>query len=319
MTNLSLSFRAQSLDNQSPDPVEINGEILEEEDVDKRQELIKKISKVSQGTKVFSEDVHTAFLHGDEFILQTPSDQLDAAGRISPILCYGHGPDEPSPGEVVEALVRFAEDIDRTISDVNKKKAHQSVEAIVIEKKKRRNRKILWLAAALLIVFGPGKYSVGGALKKVNPFTTRSISDKSPQLQSGERTVTNDSTLPEEMEERIVTDNTWPNEPHRRKTVLVLNQQDSDALDYERGGADLLLNEEIYILSASSRQSNPVVQRLFSSGIARPGAVLVQSPFDVDVYQNAQQAVELFAYDRHMYLSELCSILGARQSYSRAD
>ena len=40
-------------------------------------------------------------------------------------------------------------------------------------------------------------------------------------------------------------DSTWPDEPHHRKTVLVLNQQDIDALRFEEGGADLLLNEEV--------------------------------------------------------------------------
>ncbi len=95
--------------------------------------------------------------------------------------------------------------------------------------------------------------------------------------------------------------------------MLVLNEQDIDALEYEEGGVEVLLNEEMYILPSSSQHSNPVVQNLFNSGIARPGAVLVQSPFDKDLYQNSKQAVELFALDRHMYLSQLCSHLGARE------
>ena len=78
MADLKLSFRAQSLDNQSLDPVEINNQRLTEEDVSERQEFAKKISKVSlDGIRVFSEGAHTASLHGDEFLLKTPSDQLD--------------------------------------------------------------------------------------------------------------------------------------------------------------------------------------------------------------------------------------------------
>lgn len=106
-------------------------------------------------------------------------------------------------------------------------------------------------------------------------------------------------------------DSTWPNEPHRRKTVLVLNQPEIDALEYRDGGAELLLNEEVYILPSSSKQSNSVVQGLFDSGLARSGAVLIQSPFDKDVYEDSKQAVERFALDKHLHFSTLCGLLGA--------
>ena len=110
-----------------------------------------------------------------------------------------------------------------------------------------------------------------------------------------------------------MTDSTWPEEPHRRKTVLVLNQTDIDALNYKEGGADLLLNDEVYILHSSLKESNPVVQDLIDSGLARPGAVLIQSPFDKNIYENSQQAVERFALDKYMLFSELCGLLGARE------
>ena len=158
MNNLALSFRAQSLDNQSPDPVEVNKHLLGKEDVGERQKLAQKISKVSlDGDQVFSEGSHTASLHGDEFLLQTPSDQRDDAGRIAPILCYGCVPDEPSdswPGDVVKALVDFAERIGRTVSDKSRKTAHRGVDVILNEKKKRwmRRRIMLWVAGGLVIV-----------------------------------------------------------------------------------------------------------------------------------------------------------------------
>lgn len=110
-----------------------------------------------------------------------------------------------------------------------------------------------------------------------------------------------------------MTDSTWPEEPHRRKTVLVLNQTDIDALNFKEGGADLLLNDEVYILHSSLKESNPVAQDLIDSGLARPGAVLIQSPFDKNRYENSQQAVERFALDKHLLFSALCSLLGARE------
>ena len=108
-------------------------------------------------------------------------------------------------------------------------------------------------------------------------------------------------------------DSTWPNEPHRRKTVLVLDQAKIDALEYEEGGAEFLLNEEVYILPSSSQQSNSVVQGLFDSGLARPGAVLIQSPFNKDEYEDLKKAVERFGVEKHLLFSELCSFLGARK------
>ena len=110
-----------------------------------------------------------------------------------------------------------------------------------------------------------------------------------------------------------MTDSTWPNEPQCRKTVLVLNQQDIDALRFEEGGADLLLNEEVYILPSSLKESNPVVQDLVDSGLVRPGTVLIQSPFDKNRYENSMQAVERFALEKHLHFSTLCMYLGARE------
>ena len=110
-----------------------------------------------------------------------------------------------------------------------------------------------------------------------------------------------------------MTDSTWPNEPYRRKAVFVLNQTDIDALRLEEGGAELLLNQETYILPYPPQQSSTVVQNLIDRGLARPGAVLIQSPFNKDNYEESMQAVERFALDKHMLFSELCMHLGARE------
>ena len=154
MSDLALSFRAQSLDNQSPDPVVANKRLLGKEDVRERQELAQKISKVSlDGTQVFSEGSHTASLHGDEFLLKTSSNQLDEAGRIAPILCYGCVPDEPLdswPRDVVKAVVGFAERIGRTISEDNQEMVRLGVEAIISAKEQQKRRS--WMRVILILV-----------------------------------------------------------------------------------------------------------------------------------------------------------------------
>lgn len=159
MTNIELSFRAQSLDSQSPDPVQINDRRLPEEDVVKRQELTKKISKVSlEGTQVFSEGLHNAFLHGDKFLLETPSEQLDVGDVNAPIICYGSVPDQPEVSwsrDVVTALIGFAKSIGWAVSPKNQEIAGRGVDAILEEAQKKSKfpamGKMLWGAAALLI------------------------------------------------------------------------------------------------------------------------------------------------------------------------
>ena len=157
MKNLTLSFHAQSLDNQAPDQMELNQHPLSAEDVAKRQSLARQIDEVSlHGYQVFPEGSHAAFLLGDKFILSMPSDQLDDAGRNSRILCYGRVPDEPPEswsGDVVEALTAFAGRIGRTVSKKNAKVAQCVIEAIV--RKKRLNnmrRRALWTAVVAIVL-----------------------------------------------------------------------------------------------------------------------------------------------------------------------
>ena len=141
--------------------MEINQCSLAEENVSDRQELARKISGVSlNGSQAFSKGYHTAFLLYDEFLLKTPSDQLDDAGRIAPIITYGCVPDEPPEswsGDVVEALNAFAERIGRTVSKKNAGVAHRAMEA-VLQKKRRDSirRKALWatvFAIVLMVIY----------------------------------------------------------------------------------------------------------------------------------------------------------------------
>lgn len=154
MENLALSFRAQRLDNQDPDHMEIDQYSLAEEDVAERQELARKISEVSlHGSEVFSEGSYAAFLLSDRFLLKTPSDPLDEAGRIAPIICYGRVPDEPPeswPGDVVEALNAFAGRIGRTVKDA--KEARCAMEAVVNKKRRDSIRRKALCTAVVAIV-----------------------------------------------------------------------------------------------------------------------------------------------------------------------
>ena len=115
-----LSFRAQSLDNLTLDPMEAGGRRLEAEHLEERQRLMQQISQVSiSATRVCSKGFVSARRRGDEFILEIPSDQTDSAGRIAPIICYGLVPTTPEiswADDVVSATLCFANRIGREVS-----------------------------------------------------------------------------------------------------------------------------------------------------------------------------------------------------------
>ena len=107
--------------------------------------------------------------------------------------------------------------------------------------------------------------------------------------------------------------NPWPNNPSHRKVVLVLNQDDIEALGYEDDGAELLTNDEIHILSSHPSQPNPTVQALIDQGIVTSGAVLIQNPFNKNRYHRESEAMEQIALTKLLHFSTLCGHLGARE------
>ena len=87
----------------------------------------------------------------------------------------------------------------------------------------------------------------------------------------------------------------WPDDPPRRKIVIVLDQDDINALDYEDGGNELLTNKEIHILSSHPSQPDPAVQALIDQDLMTSGTVLIQNPFDKSLYHRESEAMEQIA------------------------
>lgn len=108
----------------------------------------------------------------------------------------------------------------------------------------------------------------------------------------------------------------FPNDPSSRKAVLVLSQHDIERCGYERDAAHALLDHEAYVLTFPLRtHGDPPValQNIIDAGLARPGNMLVQSPYDLDSYEEAALAPARFALAKHMYFSTLCMQLGAKE------
>lgn len=113
-----------------------------------------------------------------------------------------------------------------------------------------------------------------------------------------------------------MTTGSFPLDPYRRKVVLVLSEHDLERCAYEPHAAQALLDEETYVLpfpSRSDENSPAALQNIIGAGLARPGAMLVQSPYEPDCYVDAKSATQRFALEKHMHFSLLCSFLGAKE------
>lgn len=155
--NIIRVFLAQRLDNQEIDHIEIDGYLLDEMDVTEREVVDFKISEVSMdGAQVFTENHHVASVYKDIFLLETPSDQLDNAGRIAPIITYGHIPDKISPSwssDVLNSLTKFAGRIDRTISKQNMEIAQRAMQSVIAKTSRDRIfRNSIWMGFGIIII-----------------------------------------------------------------------------------------------------------------------------------------------------------------------
>lgn len=105
----------------------------------------------------------------------------------------------------------------------------------------------------------------------------------------------------------------FPDDAQRRKAIVVLDQSDIDRCGYEDEGPALLLSEEIHVLELPVRDTQKIIQDIMDRDLVRRGAILAQSPFDKDKYEDAIQAKELFALAKHLHFSTFCMHLGARE------
>ncbi|ALG70966.1 hypothetical protein VY88_04080 [Azospirillum thiophilum] len=108
----------------------------------------------------------------------------------------------------------------------------------------------------------------------------------------------------------------FPSDPGSRKAILVLQRHEVERCQYEPGAERTLVDDETYVLPLPlpvGEDSPQALRNLSEAGLLRPGAMLVQSPFNVDTYEEAYLAPQRFALAKHMYFSVLCRHLGATE------
>ncbi len=107
-----------------------------------------------------------------------------------------------------------------------------------------------------------------------------------------------------------------PLDPASRRVVLVLQQHDVERCLYERDAARDLLDPEINILQFPLDAEEclpPYLKNIIDADLFRPGSILIQSPFDYNIYEEMSFAPQHFALAKHFCFSQFCMYLGARE------
>ncbi len=107
----------------------------------------------------------------------------------------------------------------------------------------------------------------------------------------------------------------FPSAPSRRRALLVLKDFEYEKCRYSPGGSEILTDDEMHIVPTSVFDAGdlPVaLQSINQRHIARPGALLVQSPFRPDHYEPLEAASETFAKEKYGLIDMFCQKLGAR-------
>tara|TARA_R110000787_G_scaffold86057_11_gene183395 strand:+ start:10340 stop:10822 length:483 start_codon:yes stop_codon:yes gene_type:complete len=118
--NASLCFKAQSLDNTSPDHYQIGTDLLTDNDTIRRQEIADKIADIMrQRSFPLKSNGAELILYRRKFLAQVHAVQTDEAERRAPIICIGEFDQKRASRAdvqcVIQALEDFAAKINRTI------------------------------------------------------------------------------------------------------------------------------------------------------------------------------------------------------------
>lgn len=104
-----------------------------------------------------------------------------------------------------------------------------------------------------------------------------------------------------------------PENPAERKVLVVLDEADYDGCEYDDEGRELLLNPEVSVQQFPVESNDERLLHLQRQGLLRPGAMLLQSPYDGDQYVDIADAEDSFAVQKYLLSSSVCMHLGAKE------
>ena len=104
-----------------------------------------------------------------------------------------------------------------------------------------------------------------------------------------------------------------PEDPERRRALVVLENHDVEECDLDSKGRRFLDSAEVHVLVWPCRGDlGPLKRTLGARELLRPGSVLIQSPFDVESYVIESEAIERFSLVKYTAYSRIYAALGAR-------
>jgi len=102
-----------------------------------------------------------------------------------------------------------------------------------------------------------------------------------------------------------------------RRVMLVLDESTINEClyDLEPEAKGFLFDPQSHVLQYPLTVDEPdsqALQNIIDADLLRPGAVLLQSPYDRNAYVDLSQATDQFAIEKLRHFSRLCQYLGAR-------
>lgn len=104
-----------------------------------------------------------------------------------------------------------------------------------------------------------------------------------------------------------------PESRAQRRTVLVLDRGDIEALEVDPSSRDIFNREDVAVLYAGTdlASADPLTQSLDRKNLLIPGQVLVASPYRDGDYTPLAEAKDRFSLEKWSLVSTLCAYLGA--------
>lgn len=108
----------------------------------------------------------------------------------------------------------------------------------------------------------------------------------------------------------------FPEEPEKRRLILILPQIELQKIrnepKYSSWGSQLLLNDQLFLLTLPVQEKNQILQELQNSGLINPRTLLIQNPYNSSEYAEAVDALSTFASAKCLHFSYFCNLLGAK-------
>jgi len=99
----------------------------------------------------------------------------------------------------------------------------------------------------------------------------------------------------------------------RTRVVVAVPSSEIERLDYEPSGQDLLLDRRVELIPIDGDGESPTAATLAQLGLLDEPGVLVESPYERDVFERVETAAGEFAHQKLFLFSQFCGLLGAKK------